>query len=293
METYLTDFFRMFSYPREAEAAFMQAYETIMTDSSLKDGFEELLRHYESDKNMDYGRAFEKMAEISAKAGIHKYTGDFLMLVCFSRTLRKYYQEEGIDEEIWYTSMCDLKYKLGECRDVYGIWGTFVSWWFNGFFDMTRFGFLKLQFEICSFGYHYEKNGIVLTPESRVLNTHIPRTGERLDPGSVRKSYEMGGRFFQERFRIDPVAFVCESWLLFPRNKEVLSPGSNLFSFISGYDILRVDEYDDYSESWRLFDVNYEGDVEKLPQDTTLRRAYAEWIRKGEKMGCAYGVHIL
>ncbi len=109
----------------------------------------------------------------------------------------------------------------------------------------------------------------------------------------MRKSYELGAEFFGERFRVDPVVFVCHSWLLFPRNREVLSPDSNLYSFISDYDILKTEEYDDYSEAWRLFDVNYEGDVEKLPQDTSFRRAYAEWIRKGERTGGAYGVHML
>lgn len=293
MKTYMTHFFEKFSYPEEARTVLFQAYERIQSDSALKGGFDGLIRRYACSRNMDYKQAFEEMTEISAGAGIHEYTGNFLMLVCFSQTLRERYLETGTDEGIWETSMYDLKYKLNECRDVYGIWGTFVAWWFTGFFDMTRFGLGRLQFEICAFGHHYEKDGIVLTPDSRVLNTHIPRTGEKLDPGSVQESYELAARFFQERFQIDPVAFVCDSWLLFPQNKEVLSPDSNLYSFISGYDILRVDEYDDYSEVWRLFDVNYEGDVEKLPQDTSLRRAYAEWIREGKKIGGAYGVHIL
>ena len=70
----------------------------------------------------------------------------------------------------------------------------------ESFFNMTRFGFQKLQFEIVPFRYHYEKDGIVLNPESPVLNTHIPRTGERLDPESVRRSYELGAAFFKESF---------------------------------------------------------------------------------------------
>ncbi|MCI9337813.1 MAG: hypothetical protein HFH93_09775 [Lachnospiraceae bacterium] len=293
MKTYLTEFFEEFSYPEEACSALTQAYDRITANPLSRSGFEALLRCYANDKNMDYGQAFHKMAEISGEVGIHNYTGELLLLICFSRTLRGYYEEAGIDQQIWHTSMCDLKYKLDECKCVYDIWGTFVCWWFTGFFDMTRFGFLKLQFEIQPFGYRYEKKGIVLTPESPVLNTHIPRTGTKLDPESVRKSYELGVAFFRERFQVDPVAFVCHSWLLYPRNKEVLSPDSNLYAFISGYDILKVEEDKDYSEVWRLFDVNYEGDVEKLPQDTSLRRGYAEWIRKGEKTGCAYGVHIM
>lgn len=293
MRAYLTEFFEAFSYPAEAREALLGDYGRIMEGSDRRHVFEGFLQAYAAGRQLDLAPLYPRMAELSAEAGVHAYTGNFLLLACLSQTLRRYYREEGIEETVWHTSMCDLKWKLDECRCVYGIWGTFVPTWYGGFFDMTRFGFLKLQFEIRPFRYHYEKNGILLAPESRVLNTHIPRTGQRLDPADVQKSYELGGRFFRERFGIDPAVFVCDSWLLYPRNREVLSPDSNLYAFISGFDIIESREYSGYGEVWRLFDRNYEGDVEKLPQDTSLRRAYAEWIRKGERTGSAYGVHIL
>lgn len=292
MKTYLTEFFEQFAYPEEARAALTEAYEKIAGDRALREGFEALLVRYEADKNTNFSEMLSGMKEISTKAGIHEYTGHFLLLVCMSKTLRQYYRQEQIDDQIWYTSMCDLKWKLDECRCVYGVWGTFVPSWYEGFFNMTRFGFLKLQFEIVPFGYDYQKGDTVLTPKTPVLNTHIPRTGGRLDPESVERSYALGAAFFREKFGLDPVVFVCNSWLLYPRNKEVLSPDSNLYSFISGFDIVNSGEFDDYSEVWRLFDVNYDGDAEKLPQDTSFRRAYADWIRKGEKTGYAYGVHV-
>ena len=40
MKTYLSDFFQEFSYPQEARAAFAQAYDSILSDSGLKNGFE-------------------------------------------------------------------------------------------------------------------------------------------------------------------------------------------------------------------------------------------------------------
>ena len=292
MKSYLIDFFEQFSYPAEGRAALLQGYDKIASNHGLKAKFEELLHSYARDMHVKFSGLYEKMAEISSEAGVHRYTGDFLLLACLSERLRQYYRDAQVDGQIWHTSMCDLKWKLAECISVQGIWGTFVPGWYEGFYHMGRFGFRKLQFEIIPFGYDYEKDSVHLNPESRVLNTHIPRTGERLDPESVRASYEQGGRFFRERFGIDPVVFVCNSWLLYPRNREVLSPDSNLYSFISAFDILKVGEYDDYSEVWRLFDVNYDGDVDHLPQDTSFRRAYADWIRKGEKTGGAYGVYV-
>lgn len=292
MKTYFTEFFERFAYPEEARVALWQGYERIASDAVWGEALEGLLRQYEEDINCDMGAMIKRMAGISAGAGVHEYTGSLILFICMSKTLRRYYRERQVEEQIWHTSMCDLKWKLDECRSVYGVWGTFVPDWFQGFFRMRRFGFGKLQFESWPFGHRYERNGLELTPESIIINVHIPRTGGRLGRKDQNQSYRQAGKFFRERFGIAPV-FVCNSWLLFPRNKEVLSPSSNLYAFISDYEILESGEYEDYSEVWRLFDRNYEGDVEQLPQDTSFRRAYADWIRKGEKTGWGYGMFVL
>ena len=169
---------------------------------------------------------------------------------------------------------------------------TEVARWFCGFFQLWRFAFGKLQFEMVDFKSTYEKNGVSLQPDSKVLNTHIPRTGTRLDRESMRSSYAQAADFYRERFGLDPVVFVCYSWLLFPRNKEILSPQSNLYAFMSDYDIIEQKEYEDYGEVWRLFDVNYDGNPDHLPQDSSFRRGYADWIRKGIKTGYGYGVYV-
>lgn len=292
MKAYLQEFFELFAYPEEARTALEQAYDAIAAQGALKDEFEALLQHYEKDKNCDFRLILDPMDIVSDRAGIHRYTGRLLLQICMCGTLKEYYREEGVDEQIWYFSVQDLKWKMIECKCVHDIWGTFLDTWFQGFFRMTRFCFEKLEFELVPFGRNYEKNGVVLTPESIVAKTHIPRTGTKLDKESKNRSYEMAAKFFRERYHLDPVVFVCGSWFLFPRNKEVLSPESNLYAFISDYDVIQHWEYEDYSQVWRLFDRNYEGDVDKLPQDTSLRRAYADWIRKGIRTGAGYGVYV-
>ena len=157
---------------------------------------------------------------------------------------------------------------------------------------MSRFGFGLLQFEMTILRAHYEKNGIVLEPDHPVINVHIPRTGAKLDRESMRDSYRQASEFFKTQFQDKPIVFRCRTWFLYPRNLEFLSPQSNLYAFYADYDIIEQGTFDDYEEAWRIFDKNYDGDVSKLPQDTSLRRAYAEWIRKGEKMGWGIGVFI-
>ena len=59
---------------------------------------------------------------------------------------------------------------------------------------------------------------------------------------------------------------------------------------MNDYDIVSSGEYSNYNEVWRLFDKNYDGDPSHLPTDSSLRRAYAELISRGERTGWGKGV---
>ena len=72
----------------------------------------------------------------------------------------------------------------------------------------------------------------------------------------------------------------------------MLSEGANLRHFICDYDLISCGEYKDYSEVWRLFDTMYDGNPDKLPCDTSLRRAYVDIIRRGERTGWGRGIFI-
>lgn len=292
IKNYLLDFQEMFSYEEEDKAALMDAYDKIATDKDGYEAFTELLKRYEEDMNCDFEAIREAMKEVAVKVGIHEYTGLLLLFICLSKTLKEYYKEAELSEDVWFNTMCDLKYKMIECKEVYKICGTFVAPWFDRFYKLERFGFGKLQFELIPFGQEYSKGDITLKPDSTVINVHIPRTGTKLDRESMVSAYQTAANYFKDKLEGNPIVFVCWSWLLFPRNKEVLSETSNLYAFISDFDVFFYEEYPDYSEVWRLFDVNYDGNVEHLPQNTSLRRAYADWIRKGEKTGFGYGVYV-
>ena len=292
MREYLQGFFHDFSYPPEAAETFLAAYDAIHADPDVGKRFDSLIACYEQDKNCDVKPMIDEAGALSQVVSVHEYTGKLLLFLCMSKALKAYYQEEGLSIDIWFTSMCDLKYKAVECKLVHGVWGSFVCEWFIRFFRMTCFGFEKLQCELIPFKKNYEKNGVCLTPESVVINVHIPRTGGKLDAESLKKSFALAAAFFKEHDQLSQIVFVCASWLLFPKHLEVLSPDSNLRRFISCFDIVNHGEYEDYEEVWRLFDKEYTGDAELLPQNTSLRRIYADWIRKGEKTGWGHGVYV-
>ncbi len=292
MKAYLKEFFDSFGYPQEAAAALLTAYDAICRNQAAAEKMQELLHRYQKDMNCDFRSLLSEAEQIAEAAEICDYIAKFLLCACMSEQLKRYYAEAGLSGELWQAAMQDLKYKLIECRLVYGIWGSFVCPWFDRFFNMTRFALGRLQFELIPFRKRYEKNGVCLTEESTVINVHIPRTGGRLLPDEVKDSYRQAAEFFKERYHLDKIIFVCDSWLLYPKNVEVLSENSNLWQFISDYDIIEWAVYPNYAQVWRLFDRNFDGDVDHLPQDSSLRRAYADWIRKGIPTGDGYGVYV-
>lgn len=292
---YLCDFFALYDYPQEAREALFEAYGKILENEACKASFEGFLKAYEEQMRCDFGACLEGMKKVSEMAGIHEYTGYILLIMGWSEILRGYYKKENVADKIWITTMNDIKYKLIECKLVHDVWGTFSPAWYPGFMRMTRFGFGKLQFEQMRFGVYgdeYEKDGVHIGPDDTVINIHIPRTGGKLDHEGVLKAYDEAAAFFRERYGMERIVFVCRSWLLFKRHKEVLKPTANLCQFMDDFDLILEGEYDDYSQIWRLFGVMYDGNVDRLPQDSSLRRTYAEWVRKGQRLGWSFGVRI-
>ena len=290
MKTYLTQLMADFSYPEEAASVLLDAYRRICEHAEISARFHAFLEEYEKDYRADIMQMYRYVLSCAEVLSVHRYTLALLLFLCLSKGLKNHYRQQHLQEDMWLEGMRDLKYKLIECHLVKGVWGSFVANWFVRFFTLAYFSFGKLQFELVKFPRSYSKDGLTLTPDSDVINVHIPRTGTPLDRASQLAAYRAAAAFFMERYGLSRPVFMCESWLLFPRNLEVLSPESNLRQFISDYEIVTWGEYADYAEVWRLFDADNDGDPEHLPQNTSLRRAYASWIRNGEKTGWGIGV---
>jgi hypothetical protein len=228
---------------------------------------------------------------MAKKYGYSYYALQLLMFQLFAEHTKELYTEKGIDTAIWYDSVCDLKYKAFECKAVYGVWGTWVASWFPRFYNLTRFALGRLQFEVDPFRRTYEKNGLVLNEESPVVNVHIPRTGTRLDAASCEDAYRRAQAFFGPSMPDGRCTFVCSSWLLWPGLKEILPENSNILRFMSDYDVINTGLYgDEHPELWRLFDTQ-ERNPDRLPADSSARRAFIAHLKKGGKTGWGFGVY--
>ena len=288
MEKYIESFLGKFYFNTDAGKQVLKCYEKIR----FAQEFSSCLKAYEEDINTDFESLFACLEELAKKEGIHKYSLRLTFLICLSKQLKKYYEAAGYEDEIWESSVAELKYKTEECKVLYNVVGVFASAaWFKDLFRLRRFGFGKLQFAIGKQRRTYSKNGFTVTPESDVLWVHIPRTGERLDKESVDWAYKQASDFFQKYFAFYPIVFVAKTWLFYSKTMEFLNPESNLRRFAADYDIIVEEDYPDYSWRWRLFDT-FEEDIEKLPCDTSLRRNYIQLMKAGGKTGCAYGIFV-
>ena len=235
-----------------------------------------------------------KAASAGERVGVHRYSAELLLFICLSKRLRERYAERGIADSIWYDSMCDLKWKLWECKAVKGVYGSFVASWFDGWFKLTRFALGRLQFEIEHFDGEYHLGTMVLTPSTKVINVHIPRTLTPLDKQSREDSYRRAAEFFRDELDGAPTVFVCHSWLLYPPAEKILPSHSNIRGFMADYEIVRYGENkeNEHPDMWRLFDMDFTGDAADFPEDSSLRAAYKKFLMDGNRTGWGYGVFI-
>lgn len=271
-------------FPLEEQNELLVALDKLLETND----FESVVSKYGSD-DFDFMLELENIKTIAQKKDIDVFTANMLFLICMTPKLHEKYIYQGIDDKIFYDTMLDLKYKLQECRLVHNRCGTFVASWYKGFFDMKIFALGRLQFEINHTWFDCEVNDRKLPKGTKVLSVHIPRTGTRLDHNLVLESYKQAKQFFENEFETD-IIFICNSWLLDTWNRKFLNDGSNLAQFYDDFTIVQTGNYRDYSETWRLFDCLYTGNLDDLPCDTSLRRAYIERIKSGLPTGYATGV---
>ena len=287
MKMYIAEICQELEFPQEAQEAMLAAWDALV-QCGQDMVYRKIACEYEKDYKKDL-LAATKEADVAAEAaGVHKYTAELLLFLLLTGPLREYYKARGISMKIWHDSCMDLHWKLMECKRVYGIWGSFVAWWFPGFFDLTRFALGRLQFELIDFPEEYMEAGHerpVGMPKA--INVHIPSCG-KLNRDEYLDSYRQATEFFADSFEGDSVAFICESWLLFEPHREMMPANSGIVGFMNDYEIFLQKESNE--DLWRIFHREYDGRPETLPEDTGLQRAYKAWLMDGKKPGFGYGI---
>lgn len=231
--------------------------------------------------------------ELSEKSGVNIYTLNHIFLICASKKMLEGFLEKGIKEEIYWETICDLNYKVMECKAVKGEWGNFVETWYDCFFALNIVKLGRLEFERSP--YYGEKDynfgEISLKKGDIAYSVHVPSCG-KLTKELRMESYKNAYNFFKDELKGKPLVCFCDSWLLFKDNKKIFPPYLNMIDFMDDWDIIINDEKDGFHDSWRIFSMDYNGDVKSLPQNTTQQKAMAKWLETGNKTGNGIGILI-
>lgn len=288
----LCEFFRECEYSSEDSEYLLSAYDKIMNNTEARGLLERSLAIYAEDYHCNYNEIWANADKIANIVYLNEYTAELLTYICLTPQLKKYYIANNISLDIYKTTVMDLKYKLEECKLVYGIKGTFVVEWYPGFFELRRFGMGRLQFQIRKMPQDYEKDGKKISAGANVIEVHIPRSGEPLTEEACMASYLAAKEFFKDQVADDPCPFVCNTFLLYPENESFVPKHTNTYRFMKSYDVFRVEVDRARKNLWRLFDTQ-EQNVDKLPADTSMRRAFVDHLKKGGKIGWGYGVRFV
>ncbi len=245
-------------------------------------------------ENEASGFAFAGMdaayAAIAAEAGISEYAAAMLYLLSACETLEQRYLSHGYTEELFLDTMSDLRYKLMECIECKGVWGTFVASWFGRFYRLDRFALGRFQFEKIVFeGEIFGVGGHFIRKGDPILNMHIPSSGVPLTDAVRYDSYRRAREFYYPG-EAQPTAFCCSSWLLYPDYEPYIPEHLNLKRFRRDFTVTGIGQYESFTNAWRVYGAKAELPPEEWPCDTTQRRIFAEYTKNGGRHGSAYGI---
>ena len=292
---FVQNFMARYSYPEEAIKEFTRIEKRLDSEAAFGADMDKLVEGYMFPETDGLGEALEGVKQMSEKYGENEYTLDFVFLLNCLPILKERYDKAGIEEKIFWDSADDFRCKLIECIDCEEVPGTFVAGWNDGTFKMTRFAYGRFQYELCT--YNWENDfvtscGKVLHVGDTYVNFHIPSSGIPLTDEVRLASYKEAYKHYVHLFPDGKVIFGCGSWLLYPKHREFLPENSNILRFMDDFEIVGSAEKEGFPNGWRVFAKDSDLPYDQLPRDTSLRRAYADWLLTGNNGGDAFGVFV-
>lgn len=295
LNDFIISFMERYSYPEIAVKEFTRLEKRLDDEKEFGDRFDALLNDYMYPETDGLRAALDGVMALGEEYGENEFTIEFVFILNCMPILKERYDKAGIPEKIFWDSADDLRCKLLECIKCKEVPGTFVAGWNDGFIKMTRFAYGRFQYELSEFNFDFDfitSCGKRVSRGDTLVNFHIPSSGIPLTDEVRLASYKEAYEHYKHLFPDGKVVFCCGSWLLYPRHKEFLPENSNILKFMSDFEMVSWADKEGFSNDWRVFDKYAGLPYDQLPRDTSLRRAYADWLVKTGKAGDGYGVIV-
>lgn len=196
-----------------------------------------------------------------------------VMLRCSMKTWDKFIAL-GMEESILVETMKCFTRFVDEHMASYGSYAFDRDFWTARQASGNLFRIGELEYEL-------------IDGDKKEIGIHIPsdvRLKREIIADSYQKAKDCMKEFFPEYENAD---MVCESWLLSPTLKEVLSEESNIIQFQNEFHVEKVDyDNNDFME-WVFKRTDLA--LEDLPENTSLQRNLKKYMLEGGKVGEAIG----
>ncbi len=230
------------------------------------------------------------------------------LVYAFLPVVYERYREKGIDDEIFFDTMSDIKIWIDDHKTRTGEWGLYELHWIMHHMNVNIFKLGRLQFQkLFYYGKKpYNDGRHKLSLGKKVVYVHIPR-GERLDISKCEESFKMANEFFKKYYPEYPNdIFVCHSWLLHSGNKNYMKADGNIVRFSNLFNVTEEYEFPADTYLWvygkkpknkvllkcKKKTGSY-GNTENMPQNTSLQKALTEYINNGGNLGVSVGIKTI
>lgn len=281
------------NYPPHVAQGIRDLERMLDENEALAAAHDDIVHRYVVTETLSMADALNELKALAERFDQNEYSLDLLLILNSLPTLYQKYKQHGIPDEIFYESMDDIRCKVNECVECKGVVGTFVADWYDRFFKLTCFAYGRFQYEVMTYeGEDFTmSSGRVFKSGDKYINMHIPSRGIPLTDEVRLASYRAAYPHFSGLFEDGVVIFGCSSWLLYPRHREFLPTGMNLLKFMGDFEMVNWKETpDDFHDRWRLYGKHAPLPDDQLPRDTTMRRAYADWLLAGNPTGRGFGI---
>ncbi len=293
---FMNEMFEKLNIRKDALEYFTKVEEKIMADTELNTLISDAAYECMTAEDVNFGKYMVLMDQNAEKFGEHPYTMQFLITLRCLPYLREIYKNrEDLTEEMFWQGVDDMRCKLNECLEMYGIYGSFVAGWFGDMLNIKRialgrFQYVLKKYEADSF---FTPSGHYIEKDAYLAEFHIPSSGVPLTDEIRNDSYRQAWEYFSKLTGSNRVVLRCTSWLLYPEHYRFLPQNSNILKFMDDFDLPFYSHFTNFKDSWRIFGNSSKKPLEEWDEKTSLQKAYKKRLLEGKPSGDAMGFIIM
>lgn len=214
--------------------------------------------------------------------------------------VKDYYVNKGIPLQYLYESIYDLSYRIERYFDNNGIYGLSERdlRWLAPLFKAEIFDLGSLRFQRIWFSFKdIEREGYDFMLLSDKWKTRFPegtpaieihiQTDTDFSKDKIDEAFALARDFFERYFsEHEYEVFICRTWLLYPKTRDILSADSNIASFSKRFEVIAMHQNTKQALD-RIYGTNDMADIAVMEKNSSLAEvAY----RNLDKLGVAAGI---